>query len=243
MTTTLSLIPCYSMQATPSRLLSTCRSTVRVFIIMVFFGSTNAITICEWPNTGTPSLPFSSCSQACPLSLDAYYVWIHPTFPALPDPKDSPIDRPMEWLPRSLDELPAYSPSNPLILAVLAIVVMIPMPGTAETNTPAMRRQVSGAIAGRAYDIIAFEAQWSQDGSGMVRNPAHPLVPRQVESVLALCLLGQYEYLQNGNMEKMQSLTREAVDSAIQLQLHIQPSGNQSAFDNACQRAWWTVVC
>lgn len=120
---------------------------------------------------------------------------------------------------------------------------MIPMPGTAETNTPAMRRQFSGAIASRAYESILFEAQQSQDGSVMVRNPAHPLVPREVESILALCLLGQYEYLQNGNMEKMQSLTREAVESAMRLKLHIQPSSNQSIFDDARQRTWWTVVC
>lgn len=90
-----------------------------------------------------------------------------------------------------------------------------------------------------------LESQSLQDGPGMAnaRSPAHPMIPPEVESTLALCLLGQYEYLQNGNMEKMQRFTRQAVDSAMLLQLHLQPSSNQSTFDDARQRAWWTVVC
>lgn len=194
----------------------------------------------DHPQNSRQVLP---CSPAYPLSLDAYYIWIHPTFPALPDPKYSPLDHPIEWLPATFSELPAYCPSNSLILAILAIVVMIPMPDRAETNTSTVRRQFSGAIAGLAYDSIAFEAQSLPDNSRMVRNPVHPLVPREVESVLALCLLGQYEYLQNGNMEKMQRFTREAVERAMRLNLHIRPSGNQSIFEDARRRAWWTVVC
>lgn len=76
----------------------------------------------------------------------------------------------------------------------------------------------------------------------MIRDPVHPLVPREVESVLALCLLGQYEYLQNGNMEKMQRFTREAVERAMRFNLHIRSSGSQSIFEDARRRAWWTVV-
>lgn len=198
-------------------------------------------TIHDCPQNSREVLP---CSSACPPSLDAYYIWIHPTFPVLPDPKYRPLDHPIEWLPTTFGELPAYCPSNSLILAILATVVMIPMPGRAETNTSTVRRQFSGAIAGLAYDIIAFEAQLLiLDNSGMIHNPVHPLVPHEVESVLALCLLGQYEYLQNGNMEKMQRFTREAVERAMRLNLHIQSSGNQSVFEDARRRAWWTVVC
>lgn len=182
------------------------------------------------------------CSSACPPSLDAYYIWIHPTFPALPDPKYSPLDHPIEWLPATFGEFPAYCPSNSLVLAILAIVVMIPMPGRAETNTSTVRRQFASAIAELAYDSIAFEAQSLTENSRMVRNPVHPLMPREVESVLALCLLGQYEYLQNGNMDKMQHFTREAVERAMRLNLHIRSSGNQSIFEDARRRAWWTVV-
>lgn len=148
----------------------------------------------------------------------------------------------MKWIPASFEELPTYYPSNPLVLAILAIVVMIPMPGAAETNISAMRRHFSGAIARRAYEIIALEDQFSLDSSDTVRNPVHPLVPSEVESTLALCLLGQYEYLQNGNMEKMQRFTREAVESAMRLKLHIQSSTKQFIFDDARRRAWWTVV-
>lgn len=192
-----------------------------------------------------PGHSHNLCSLACPLSLDAYYVWIHPTFPALPDPKYSPVDHPIEWIPATFNELPTYFPSNPLILTILAIVIMTPMPGRAETNTSAMRRQFSSAIAERAYESIVSETRSSQDRSeiGTARNPAHPMIPLEIESTLALCLLGQYEYLQNGNMEKMQRFTREAVESAMRLHLHLQPSGNQSTFDDARQRAWWTVVC
>lgn len=197
-------------------------------------------TIHDRPQNSRQVLP---CSPACPPSLDAYYIWIHPTFPALSDPRYTPLDHPIEWLPATLGELPAYCPSNSLILAILAIVVMIPMAGAAETNTRAMRRQFSGAIARRAYDSIALEDQFSLDYLDTVRNPVHSLVPREVESVLALCLLGQFEYLQNGNMEKMQSFTREAVERAMRSNLHIQPSSNESMFDDARRRAWWTVVC
>lgn len=185
----------------------------------------------------------SPCSPFYSLSLDAYYIWIHPTFPVLPDPQYSPVDRPLEWRPVTLDELPGHTPSNPLILAILAIVVMIPMPGSVQAKTPAMRRQFSAAIAKRAYYSVVFEDQSTGVGLTMSRSPVHPLVPPELESILALCLLGQYEYLQNGDMDKMQSLTREALENAIRLQLHLQPTSNQSAFDDARQRAWWTVVC
>lgn len=117
------------------------------------------------------------------------------------------------------------------------------MPDRAETNTPATRRQFSSAIAGRAYDSIVLETPSILEGSAMVRNPAHPLVPTEVESILALCLLGQYEYLQNGDMEKMQRLTRDALESATRLQLHLHQSSNQFTTEDARQRAWWTVVC
>lgn len=189
------------------------------------------------------SRPAPPCSPVCLVSLDAYYVWIHPTFPALPDPKYSSFDHPIEWIPASFEESPTHYPSNPLILAILAIVVMIPMPRAAETNTSATRRHFSGAIARRAYERIALEDESSLYSSDTVRNPVHPLVPSEVENTLALCLLGQYEYLQNGNMEKMQLFTREAVESAMRLKLHIQSSTNQSIFDDARRRAWWTVVC
>lgn len=185
----------------------------------------------------------SKCSPIYLLSLDAYYIWIHPTFPALPDPQYSPVDRPIEWCPGTPDELPSHCPSSPLILAILAIVIMIPMPSKAQTNTPATRRQISSVIATRAYDSIVFGAQPTSENWSMVRDPAHPLVPTEIESVVALCMLGQYEYLQNGNLEKMQRLTQEALDSATRLQLHIHLSGNQARFDDARQRAWWTVVC
>lgn len=177
------------------------------------------------------------------LSLDAYYIWIHPTFPALPDPRYSPVDHPLEWYPSTPGELPGHTPSNPLVLAILAIVVMIPMPGRVAAGTPAMRRQFSGAIADRAYESITFEEQSTLECSIMARNPVHPLVPPDVESILALCLLGQYEYLQNGNMDKMQRLTREALENAMRLQLHLHTPKTQFSFDDACRRAWWTVVC
>lgn len=195
--------------------------------------------ICDRLQSFGPAPP---CSPVCLVSLDAYYVWIHPTFPALPNPKYSSFDHPIQWIPVSFEESPTYYPSNPLILAILAIVVMIPMPGAAETNTSAIRRQFAGAIARRVYERIALEDQPSLDSSN-TRNPVHPLVPSEIESTLALCLLGQYEYLQNGNMEKMQRFTREAVESAMRLKLHIQSSTNQSIFDDARRRAWWTVVC
>lgn len=177
------------------------------------------------------------------LSLDAYYIWIHPTFPALPDPQHNPVDHPLEWHPMTLDDLPGHTPSNPLILAIFAIVVMIPMPGRAEAATPAMRRLFSGTIADRAYESIAFEEQSTAECSPVARNPVYPLVPPEVESILALCLLGQYEYLHNGNMDKMQRVTREALENAVRLQLHLYTPRAQSSFDDACQRAWWTVVC
>lgn len=190
--------------------------------------------------TSSPLLP--PCSPDSH-SLDAYYVWIHPTFPALPDPQYAPVDRPIEWIPLTVDELPSYCPSNPLILAILAIVVMIPIPDNVETNTPAMRRQFSRTIAARAYEGIMNGAPPASQSSSIVHNPAHPMVPPEVESILALCLLGQFEYLQNGNMEKMQHLTKEALDGAMRLELHLYVPGKQSVFDDARRRTWWTVVC
>ncbi|KAH8749217.1 hypothetical protein F5883DRAFT_232412 [Diaporthe sp. PMI_573] len=118
---------------------------------------------------------------------------------------------------------------------------MIPMPGRAETNTPATRRQFSSTIASRAHDYFIFESQSKLESSALVRTPAHPLVPFEVESILALCLLGQYEYLQHGSMEKMQRLTREALESAMQLRLHLHQSSNTYTIDDVRQRAWWTV--
>lgn len=74
------------------------------------------------------------------------------------------------------------------------------------------------------------------------REPLHPQVPIELESVLSLCLLAIYEYTQRGNIRKMQDRAGQALVSAMNMSLHDDSTGVASPFAEARRRAWWMTV-
>lgn len=92
--------------------------------------------------------------------MNAYYCWIHPFFPILPPPLSWPcVDRPSARV-RNASE--AFTPSSPLALAILAIVVVIAHPDDPHPEDPAsviFRREISQRYANSCIDAIDSGAE------------------------------------------------------------------------------------
>lgn len=69
----------------------------------------------------------------------------------------------------------------------------------------------------------------------------HPDLPRKLESILALVLLGIYELCQRGNLSKMRARANQALTTAVDLSIHT-ADPDESGCSDAQSRAWWMTV-
>lgn len=74
------------------------------------------------------------------------------------------------------------------------------------------------------------------------RSPLHAELPATLEPVLALLLLGVYEYCQNSDRRQMRCRIYEALILAMDLSLHIRDA-NDPQDDSGQARVWWMTVC
>lgn len=184
--------------------------------------------------------------------MDAYYVFIHPYYPVLPPPERLPICN----HPLTSDRTSFFQPTTPLSLAISALLVLIPHPH--EQGDPSrldyvrLRRDYAHSFAQSALEAIEADSELLESASDpsnalsegapvrLNRQPFHPRVPVNLESVLALVLLSVYEYAQRGNMAKMRNRAGQALTAAMSMSLH--ESLEEDEFAEARRRAWWMTV-
>ncbi|KAF2670353.1 hypothetical protein BT63DRAFT_478522 [Microthyrium microscopicum] len=210
-----------------------------------------------------PSLPATPIVRAYGSDsdlLNGYYIFIHQYFPILPPPSlsaslcDNAIAYSMDDLEAGDDE---YHPSSPLSLVIAAILALIPHEQDADwANEEAVlfRRKYSYFLVQSALESIEIESELpgsSVDPSDTLtdshdrsmRASFHPMVPVELESIIALDLLSIYEYSQRGNINRMRSRAGQALVAAMNLSLHSR-GGEFDQFEESRRRAWWmTYIC
>lgn len=172
--------------------------------------------------------------------LDAYYVFIHPYHPILPPPERLPVYN------RPLSQRPEFRPSSPLSLAISALLVLIPHPKETDplrAEYVKLRRDFAQSFARDALYAVQLDPSLrnpSNNVLGVDRAQFHPKLPLHLEGILALNLLGVYEYAQRGNLCTMSDRANEALTSAIKLSLH--ESLEEDEYAEARRRTWWMTV-
>ncbi|KAL6886043.1 hypothetical protein GGI43DRAFT_431851 [Trichoderma evansii] len=112
--------------------------------------------------------------------------------------------------------------NNQEILALSAILALIPLPQEARCTSAA------SAAAGQLP---------------ITRDPFHPQAPVELESILALLLLSNYEHTERANLLKMTARASQALIIAKNMSLHRLGLENDN-FSEAKRRAWWmTYFC
>lgn len=182
-------------------------------------------------------------------SLDAYYRFIHPYFPILPQR----LTCPTADCPFQLDafthstplELP-YRPRSPLSLAISSILALVPHPEDPDPSSEesmALRRRYSHTFAQIAN--FSIEADCERDVLSKsplgTREPFHACLPVDLEKILALLVLSVYEYTQRGNLTKMRYRAGQALTMALDMGIHALGEENTKCAE-AQRRAWWMTV-
>lgn len=190
------------------------------------------------------------------ISLEAYYVFIHPFLPILPPPAGIPLDQPVPRLQNQIGVFEeGYEPSSPIALAISAVLALIPCPE--DTNhqshdSQLFRRKYAQYFAQAAFETIENDEEipdsaveptkaLSEDHQHTFRQPFHPRVPVELETIIALDILSIYEYAQRGNLKKMQTRAGQALMTAMDMSLH--SCTIKDEFTEARRRVWWMSVC
>lgn len=157
-----------------------------------------------------------------------------------------------EARPQDIDES-----SSPLALAISALLALIPCaqdPNPLTEESVLFRRKFAHFLAQSALECIESESEKPESSTEPFkaledsdeesnRQPFHPGVPVDLESIIALDLLSVYEYAQRGNLKRMRTRANAALMSALSMSLHTQTS-EEGAFSEARRRTWWmTYVC
>lgn len=145
---------------------------------------------------------------------------------------------------------------SPAALAISAILALIP---SAQDSNPLaeesilFRRKYAQFLAQSAFETIETESdnpQSSVEPSRALedsddeynRQPFHPSLPLELESVVAFDVLSVYEYAQRGNLKRMRTRANAALISAMGMSLHT--CHEEDTFSEAKRRVWWmTYVC
>ncbi|RDW66692.1 hypothetical protein BP5796_09441 [Coleophoma crateriformis] len=192
--------------------------------------------------------------------LNAYYKYIHPYFPVLPPKVEGQISSPSKSSEASFQNGSQDSmPSSPLALAISATLALIPHPN--DPNPESMesvlqRRSQAQSFAVSALESLETESELlysttkpsealSQGPSLLPRPPFHPQCRVENESVVALLILGTYEYAQRGNISKLRTRAGQALVAAMGLELHSR-SEESGPYSEGDRRAWWMtyiLVC
>ncbi|KAH7141546.1 fungal Zn binuclear cluster domain-containing protein [Dactylonectria estremocensis] len=184
--------------------------------------------------------------------LNAYYTYIHQYFPILPPPI-SPLkpDRPIHWSSTGSFKTLPYT-TSPLSLAISAVLALIPLRQEEHCDTvvsTAARSSLAQRFAHAALEHVETDSEFldfttaQPPGSldeelPISRTPFHPQTPAELESVLALLILSNYEHAQRGNLLKMTSRASQALVTAKNLSLH-RLGSETDRFSEARRRAWW----
>lgn len=148
-----------------------------------------------------------------------------------------------------------FVPSSPLSLAISATLALIPHPddpNPSSEESTLLRRSQAHSFSQSAVESIETESELlysttrpsealSQGPSLLPRKPFNIKCPIENESILALLILGTYEYAQRGNISKLRTRAGQALVAAMGLELHCR-SNEDSYYAEADRRAWWMTV-
>ncbi|KAH0527375.1 hypothetical protein TsFJ059_002381 [Trichoderma semiorbis] len=192
--------------------------------------------------------------------LNAYYIFIHQYFPILPPPKTCPtLDCPIQWPLSATDKIIPHQSFSPLSLALSAVLALIPLSQETHCTSAAcvsFRKALAQKFAQAALQRIDADSEYldfmsdRQVGSmtaveqlSISRNPLHPQTPVELEGILALLLLSNYEHTERANLLKMTARASQALIIAKNMSLHRMGLENDT-FSEAKRRAWWmTYFC
>lgn len=150
-------------------------------------------------------------------------------------------------------------PASPIALAISATLALIPHPNDLNPDSMEsvlLRRDQAHSFALLALESLETESELlystirpsealSQGPSLLLRKPFHPNCPVENESVIALLILGTYEYAQRGNISKLRTRAGQALVAAMGLGLHSR-TNEPGPYSEADRRAWWMtyiLVC
>ncbi|KAI9931180.1 hypothetical protein AWENTII_004412 [Aspergillus wentii] len=179
---------------------------------------------------------------------NAYYIYIHPYFPMLPQPaipqyQDNPVPISTQSTEPDISQLPFW-PTTPLGLALMAILALIPVledPHPMREQAVRLRRSYAETFARAALKSIQEFVEDPNHHAASLHSSLHSNVPLGLESVLALLLLSLYEYCHCGSRAKMRSRANLALTTAMDMSLHtVSPEAAESL--NAKRRAWWATI-
>lgn len=161
------------------------------------------------------------------------------------------VDRPLAGKSAALSD---YTPTSPLCLAILAILSLIPSaedPQPQSNHSLRRRRERAHNYAQKAVEYIEAESDLPaslsspslalQAEPALHRNPFHPNTPVELEGILALLMLSNYEYTQRGNLTKMRSRANQAMVIAMEQELYKEKETIDHNTE-ARRRAWWMTV-
>ncbi|KAE8419381.1 hypothetical protein BDV36DRAFT_136558 [Aspergillus pseudocaelatus] len=188
--------------------------------------------------------------------VNAYYVFVHPYFPVLPPPavaqyEDRPFAISLRTVQADHESLP-YWPTSPFALALSAILVLFPLPEDPHSMSEAAVNARQSYAELYAHAAMSSIENWidlpeptthlTSTAEGPTRwSSLHPDLPRKLESILALVLLGIYELCQRGNLSKMRARANQALTTAVDLSIHT-ADPDESGCSDAQSRAWWMTM-
>ena len=137
------------------------------------------------------------------------------------------------------------------------MLALIPLPQEVHrlsAESIANRRLVAQKFAQAALERIEVDSELLDLTSAYRRDPEaeteqlrlsrasiHPQLPVELECILALLILSNYEHIQRGNLLKMAARTSQALLMAKGMSLHRQgPQFNK--YTESRRRAWWMTV-
>ncbi|RMJ19454.1 hypothetical protein CDV36_000925 [Fusarium kuroshium] len=208
------------------------------------------------PDISSQFIPSVRTYQDDTAILDAYYIFIHPYFPILPPPKTIPRDQAIPRYQNNMDGSGGESePSTSISLAISAMLALIPClhdPHPTSKESVLFRRDYAQYLAQCALECIEIESEIPESSVDPAkallqtpccdsREPFHPEVPLELESIIALDILSAYEYAQRGNLKKMENRAGQALMAAMSLSLHLRDDNDEP--NEAKRRVWWMTAC
>lgn len=175
-------------------------------------------------------------------SLRSYYRFLHPAFPVLPPP----VDGMMDSISDSMRPANTYSPSSPVILAILSILTHLPQLRGHESYPEATDENIlerSTSLSQHAlHAITSWDAIKVSETHSFSASRFHPNVPGELERPLACCVLSLYHYLCRGDIEQMTSYAQKASGFLRELSSKTTTSRTEVRFEESLRRAWWMTV-
>ncbi|KAJ6788751.1 hypothetical protein PWT90_08537 [Aphanocladium album] len=148
-----------------------------------------------------------------------------------------------------------FTPASSVGLAIASILALIPVQPTSgpDLASAAARRSLSRYFARASLLQVEEDSEYISRVAGCqsegleqeqpFRSPFHSHVPLELEAILALLVLSNYEHTQCGNLLKMATRAGQAVTMAKCLSLH-RLGVDGDGFSEARRRTWWmTYLC